>query len=200
MKGIWKMGFWGGFAAVLIVAVVLFVYFREKLRKFSRMAFGTNSILKGLKQNELLEQTTPKSLSGCDSLLLPQIRKDFPDFNADLAKTYAKQALAKHLKGKNELKIHNIVFYRYNRYNNEKVIIMQAAVQFRENGKLCQKRYNLNYTYMLGVGEDYTRDAANCPNCGAPASRTGVQVCEYCGSRISDVLANTWEFTEIYEK
>ena len=149
--------------------------------------------------NQILEETTPKSLSGCDSLLIPQIRRDFPDFNVDLAKTYAKAALEKKLRVKQNVKVHNVVLHRYNRYNNEKVIIMQAAAEFTENEKLSQHRYNLNYTYMLGVDGDYTRDAANCPNCGAVASRTGQQVCEYCGSRIADVLANTWEFSEIYE-
>ena len=61
-----------------------------------------------------------------------------------------------------------------------------------------QKRYSLNYTYLL-VGNGYA-DGANCPNCGAAASVTGSQVCEYCGSRVAEVLKNTWKFTDIVEK
>ena len=38
-------------------------------------------------------QATPKSLSGCDSLVMPKILKDFPDFDPSLAKTYVKEYL-----------------------------------------------------------------------------------------------------------
>ena len=70
---------------------------------------------------------------------------------------------------------------------------------FRENGKLLQKRYNLHYSFLL-PSESGETIAANCPNCGGAITSTHQKVCAYCGSRLANVMKNTWEFTEVYEK
>lgn len=183
-----------------VVAVGGYVYFRmrEKVREFSRQAFGTPDLLAGLKNAETEAEITPRSLSGCDSILLPQILADFPDFDPTLAKTYARDALRKHLSDKAEVKIHNVVFARYHRAATQKTIVMQAAAQYRESGRLQQKRYELNYAYVLqGQGGDATA-AANCPNCGG-AIGFGQKECPYCGSRLAIILEGAWDFTEIRE-
>lgn len=61
-----------GYAAYRIV--------REKLRRLSRMAFGTDSITEGLEQQAKELAVTPKSVSAMTRIFLPQIQRDFPDF------------------------------------------------------------------------------------------------------------------------
>lgn len=183
-----------------VVAVGGYVWFRvrKKVRDFSRMAFGTTDLIAGLKSVETETETTPRSLNGCDSILLPQILEDFPDFDPALAKTYARDALRAHLADKHELYIHNVVFARYERSNVVKTIVMQAALQYRENGRMQQKRYNLNYAYTVqGEGGDHTA-AANCPNCGGVIA-FGQTHCTYCGSLLVGVMKGAWEVTEIRE-
>lgn len=195
MKGL--LFFLGGLsaAAIFIIAVVLAV--RKAIRRFSRQYFGTADF-SGLLRGISVDEEKPKSLSGMDTVYLPQILKDFPDFNPTLAETYVKEQLRSACAGKPDFRIHNIVIHSYERTQAENAIIYQAALEYRESGKLQQKRYCLRYAYLLP--QDGKTAAANCPNCGAPLSEFRQRVCEYCGSRLVNIMGNTWRFTEVFEK
>lgn len=195
----------GGFLAVLLIGFIVYYTVKRKLKRTIRTKLHSigvtdamaREVVDAIKQGEVTENTTPCSLSGMDSILIPKIKNDFPDFNVDSAKQYAREYIESVVENKNDFKIHNIVFHSYNRYKNEKVIVMQAAFQHRINNELRQKRMTLKYSYLLTGGENDTKhDAANCPNCGAAFSSSGSQVCEYCGSYVAQILKTTWEFTE----
>lgn len=70
----------------------VFLILRSKLRRFSRRVFGKADLLKALAEVDSVGQDTPRSLNGCDTLLLPQILRDFPDFDAGLVKACARVA------------------------------------------------------------------------------------------------------------
>ena len=193
------MAFWvflGSFLAVVLVIAGGAVYIRKRFRSFSRRIFGRTDILNALKEIDTSHLDTPRSLNGCDSLLLPQILKDFPDFDVTLTKTYARDELRKRFNQKPDFKIHNVVISRYLRSEAQRTIIFQAAVCFRVDGEMSQKRYDLHYTHLLSAVSDSV--AANCPNCGG-ALGYGVINCPFCGSRVANVLGNTWKFTEVRE-
>ncbi len=183
-------------ASIIFITAVLIVIIM--IRRFSMRAFGTPRLSEAIEQQETLEETTPKSLSGMDSVFLPKILADFPDFNPDIAKTNVKNKLLEVLKGKQEIKIHGVVINNYIKTSVERVIYYQAALQYRENGRLTQRRYCLHYAFLLDTDSGDTI-AANCPNCGGAVNNTNQKVCEFCGSRLVNVLSNTWEFTEVYE-
>lgn len=138
---------------------------------------------------------TPRSLNGCDSILLPQILKDFPDFDVTLAKTYVRDYLKAQLDAHSDLTIHNVVIARYFPSAAHKTIVFQTALCWVESGKKVQKRFELNYTYMV-TGDSEV--AANCPNCGGALGYSNT-VCPYCDSRVVNALGNTWKFTELKE-
>lgn len=54
---------------------------KNKLAKFSRSVFGTDSIVDGINRQADLVAETPKSVSGMTRLMEPQIVRDFPDFS-----------------------------------------------------------------------------------------------------------------------
>lgn len=186
----------GGFLAMGLGITVLVFYIRKKIRSFSRRIFGTTDIVGALKDIDTTTMDTPRSLNGCDSILLPQILRDFPDLDIDLAKTYARDHLRKHEQGKSGFKIHNVVIAKYLRSAVQKCIVFQAAACYRENSRTIQKRYDLYYTYILPQSGDAV--AANCPNCDGVLG-FGDTTCPFCGSRVANVLGNTWEFTEVRE-
>lgn len=190
--------FFGGLLAVGVAVYCVVGMVRRRLRRFSRHLFGTAE-LAGALGGLAREPERPKSLSGADAIYLPQILKDFPDFNPTLAETYVKERLEQELGGKAELLIHNIVISGYQRAQVEKTIIYQAALQYWEGGRLLQKRYVLHYACLL-AGEGGRTVAANCPNCGAPVPSLQQTVCEYCGSRLANVLKTIWKFTEVFEE
>ncbi len=193
------MGAWafiGGFAAVIIAVAVIVAVVRHKIRGFSRRVFGNPDLLQALESVDSVADQSPRSLNGCDNLLMPKILKDFPDFDVSLAKNYVRDTLREKYGNLPDFTVYNIVIARYLPSSVQKTIVFQAAASYRENGELRQKRYDLHYTYLL-TGSNETV-AANCPNCGA-ALGYGVTVCPYCGSRIANVLSNTWKFTQILE-
>lgn len=193
MNGTWA--FLGGFAAVAAGIAILVLLVRNKLHRLSRQLFGTTQVLSALSEVQN-QEAPPRSLNGCDCLVIPRILEDFPDFDPTLAKTYVREYLEKQLSSMHELQIHNIVFTRYLPSASQKTIVFQAAVSNRENGKTIQRRYDLHYTYLIATGDESV--AANCPNCGGTLGY-GDTVCPYCGSRVVNVMGNTWEFTELRE-
>lgn len=195
MKGL--LFFLGGLSATAIFIAAAVLAFRKATRRFSRRYFGTVDF-SGLLREISVNEEKPKSLSGMDSVYLPQILKDFPDFNPTLAETYVKEQLRNTCAQKQDFRIHNVVIHSYERTQAEKTIVYQAALEYREAGRLQQKRFCLRYAYLLP--QDGKTAAANCPNCGAPLSEFSQRVCEYCGSRLVNIMGNTWRFTEVFEK
>lgn len=193
------MGLWvflGSFLAVGVAITAVVFYIRKKIRSFSRKIFGTTDIIGALKDVDTAHLETPRSLNGCDTLLIPQILKDFPDFDVHLAKTYARDELHKRFGRQKDFKVHNVVIAQYLRSSTQRTIVFQAATYHREKDKPVQMRYDLHYTHLLSAATEGV--AANCPNCGG-ALGFGIVTCPYCGSRVANVLGNTWKFTEILE-
>lgn len=90
-------------ALVLLLGLVGIVYYayrtiRAKVRRFSRMAFGTDSLSEGFEQMESEYATTPKSVSAATGLYLPRVTKDFPDFHYDEMKERAENVLVSYLR------------------------------------------------------------------------------------------------------
>ena len=95
------------YAAIIVPIAVLVVVFgalglavfavRRKAREVSQMAFGTDSLIEGFKKMETALENTPKSVSSATSLLLPQIYRDFPEFNYNDMKVRAENVLKSYL-------------------------------------------------------------------------------------------------------
>lgn len=80
-------------AAILIIILIIFLYLRSKMRKFSREAFGTDDFLKGAKEIQKNIAETPRSIHSMTDIYLPQIHRDFPEFDYDLFKGRAESVL-----------------------------------------------------------------------------------------------------------
>ena len=184
-------GILGGFLGVVLIGWVLYRSAAGWVRHISHTTL--TSVMEEL---DTMEDQNPRSLNGCDALLLPQILKDFPDFDAIQMKAFAKAALEKRYGSLPGFTVHNIVIARYLPSGIRKTIVLQAAASYEEIGRKQQKRYTLHYEYKLETAD--ISIAANCPNCGG-ALGYGVTVCPYCDSRVANVMGNTWAFTEITE-
>lgn len=89
---------------VLILVIIIAVYIavrkiREKIRKFSQMAWGTDSLSDGVEAMRREYASTPKSVSAMTGLYLPKITKDFPEFKYDEMKQRAENVLTHYLMG-----------------------------------------------------------------------------------------------------
>lgn len=149
-------------------------------------------------QLDMETEERPKSLSGGDSLFLPQILKDFPDFNLTAAKETVRAYLAEKFADREGFAIHNVIISDYRRAAVEKTVVFQCAYEYLEEGRKRQFRCCVHYSYRVTGEAGSTYAAPNCPNCGAPIT-SSVRDCPYCGARLF-MSAAAWEITDCYEK
>lgn len=75
---------------------------RDKVRMFTRMTFGSDTIKGSFENMDRETEITPKSVSAATSLYLPQILRDFPEFHYDEMKNRAENVLMGFLSGIDE--------------------------------------------------------------------------------------------------
>ena len=81
-------------AAISVAAVAVgVVVIKHKLRDVSRSLFGTNSFIDGINKQKEEMSETPRSLHAMTSVYLPQIMRDFPQFDYELYRNKAKSLL-----------------------------------------------------------------------------------------------------------
>lgn len=72
---------------LIVVGVILVsiatgvIIIRQKIRKFSKTVFGTESIAEGLRNQQTENSNIPKSVASMTKIYLPQIQRDFPEFS-----------------------------------------------------------------------------------------------------------------------
>lgn len=81
---------------------------RGKIRRFSKTAFGTDSLAEGIKLQRDILAENPKSVSSMTKLFLPQISEDFPELNCSRLKTRAENALLSAFAALNDGKVREI--------------------------------------------------------------------------------------------
>lgn len=89
-----KLIFYLVFTAVLVGIVFGAVFFlRRKKRELSQKLFGTDSLLDGINKEKQKMSETPRSLHAMTSVYIPQITRDFPEFDYEAYKNKAKSLL-----------------------------------------------------------------------------------------------------------
>ena len=79
---------------IIIAAVVAVLIVRNKIRNFSRQMFGTDSLVEGYKNRTHEYNETSRSLHAMTDIYLPQVLRDFPEFEYEAYKNKAEKVLA----------------------------------------------------------------------------------------------------------
>ena len=167
------------------------------------------------------EPEKPRSLSSLESVVLPKILKDFPDFNSKVfaervrrdARTYYESGvqgkmlytddatenfmenfedrLPDDVKG--GIEIHRVTIAAYDNATRKKLLTCQASVGFIDKTDIPRER-RLILVYVAGYADDPESPVIgfNCPNCGAPLPAVGARVCVYCGTAFSAPVSLGW--------
>lgn len=174
------------------------------------------------------EPEKPRSLSSLESVVLPKILKDFPDFNARIfaervrrdAKTYYesgvkgkvlymddatetfKSAFEDRLPTdvKDGITVRRVTIAAYDGSARQKILTCQAAVGFNDTTDTPRER-RLILVYIAGYADDPDSPIVgfNCPNCGAPLPAAGTRVCVYCGTAFSAPVRLGWMLSDAAE-
>lgn len=176
------------FKVVLIATAVLLMgllvaQIRRRTRRFLNSAEVCllRELVRSAQAGELQQEDQPKSLSGMTSIYLPQILRDFPEFNWEeqQAAEYWPQAENGHVCG--------------GVYRKQEP---QKMTQVYKKQTVCAAE--LLYVYDPGLSG--AAASVICPNCGAPVEKLGAKQCRYCGSvlHVSGIMA--WTVQNVRER
>ena len=221
------------FKVVLIATAVLLMgllvaQIRRRTRRFLNSAEVCllRELVRSAQAGELQQEDQPKSLSGMTSIYLPQILRDFPEFNWEeqQAAVEAKVQLfleALNVEAAGAVRIHRTVISWYQKYGGTASILCETAAEYwsqAENGHVCGGVYRkqepqkmtqvhkkqtvcaAELLYVYDPGLSGAAASVICPNCGAPVEKLGAKQCRYCGSvlHVSGIMA--WTVQNVRER
>ena len=133
----------------------------------------------------------PKSLSNMEKMLLPQVRRDLPDFDPEAMKETVRNHLLGLYGEKENFRIPALALRDYQKQPHKKLLSYEAALCWKEKKEL-QKR-----AFISVVGEDAPPLSA-CPDCGAAVSPED-HCCSGCGKKLKKEDAVRWTVTSVKE-
>ena len=224
------MTWWGILIIVLGAAgglIALYYLGRRLVSFFGGFARG---FLNELSSSSLsgTEPEKPRSLSSLESVLLPRVRRDFPEYNAELvAERVRRDAAAYYQSGingapcftdgavtsflqsfaaalpsdvKGEIKVHRVALYGYDASGQDRMLTYQASVEYADTADAVrQKRLVLKYIAAFSADPASDVKTCNCPNCGAPVPVIGSKNCRYCGAALKTPAGLGWMLLDARE-
>lgn len=221
---------------LLLLVVLLVLYSVQGLRRSLRgLRYRTGSmigrlgwLLEAIRLHDVQINATPKTLSVKESLYLDAIRRDFPELNLDLAKSYMNEIVSAYLhcletgdskpleegctenfvmqarsscngRAYRNIRVHRTVINDYKKSGTEARILFQTACQYTLQNKVCQTRFETNYMYYLKETRHHVSALLRCSYCGAPLEGVGEKKCRYCGNGVVDTMKKVWKFSDIRE-
>lgn len=204
---------WIVIAGIIGLAVYgLYRRAKRRVEHFARSAFGVSSLEKGLKAQAERLQETPKSVMAMTKVYLPQIIRDFPDFDWAQFQTEAENRIRGYLEksGRYDIRIHQTEIAGYVKQDGICTVKIQSSAGYvkdapeRQDGKeKVQSRFYAELAYIQDAKKVKSGAAGislTCPQCGAPVTKLGGKFCEYCGSGIVPVNIRVWTFQKVYEE
>ena len=82
---------------LLILIILALLFIKISIGNFLQNIFGTRSIKEAIDMSEMDENNTPKSIASMESLVLPTIKKDFPDLNIKEIKSMSDNTILDYL-------------------------------------------------------------------------------------------------------
>ena len=200
---------------LVLAGIIYYAYcrIREKLRDTSRMLFGTDSMIEGMKQREAEVEMTPKSVSSATNLYMPSIMRDFPEFHYDEMKSRAENVLTSYLQsitrqnpallseGTKELK--EQLRLRLEMLQNQSQRESFENIHIHRTEIHQYRKQNVELVYIqdqdMVENQEDAGLALNCPNCGAPLPGLGAKKCIYCDTPIVEYNLRIWNFSRVEE-
>ncbi len=174
------------------------------------------------------EPDKPRSLSSLESVLLPQVLRDFPEYNSAViaervkrdAKTYYESGIANEVlfsdgtsnsfrqsfsaalpaNVKKDVRVHRVALCGYDTRAQDRILTYQAAVQYIDTtDEVRQRRLVLQYLAAFTDDPACEIKTFNCPNCGAPLPIIGSKTCRYCGTALKTPTGLGWVLIDAHE-
>ena len=221
---------WWMILILVLIGIALLGGGIRAVRRFRQTFSAVPELLQSLSSlsSSGQEPEAPRSLSSLESVLLPRVLQDFPEYNriisAERVKNDAKlyyesgisgevlfsegasvqfrqsfsAALPAHVK--KDVIVHRVALYGYDIRSMDRILTYQAAVQYLDTtDEIRQKRLVLKYMAAFTDNPSEEIKTFNCPNCGAPLPIIGIKKCQYCGAALKTPAGLGWVLVEAFE-
>ncbi len=211
-------------AVLLLILFILYLIRRARKSAAGQMLRELNSALKTSRVTEEEIAATPRSLSGMDSVYLPKIMRDFPEFSWDEWRTKIEEAVLSRIRDRNG-RVYQTVISRYTKDGGVcRIVAETSASYYPEKDEAPENLRGVGQIHVIRDGKKeqsllkrqavfetdliYVQNAEkiqgkaiglNCPNCGAPLTRLGDKHCPYCGTSVVPVNLKVWRIGDIRE-
>ena len=192
--------------AIAIVGVVSYGVYSIK-KSIQRKLSKVSRLIDTIKAADDEQMYTPKTLSGTESIHLSQLRKDFPDFNPTLAKTYVRSFVTEYFTAMREKRTDLTCFedtcsrqfiemmmaefaapaYTYSQVKIHKIVISD----YRKNVDEANVSFQLALQYVSSKNnrlsqEKYTVTYSYFLETGAQGEMASV-ICQHCGAPVNSL-------------
>ena len=123
-------------------------------------------------------------------MVLPQILKDFPDFNLENAKIQAESRIKARYGSCTDFRILQLVLKGYRKDSRKKTVVFEASLSWQEK-KAAYRRVEV-------LMETEASSGRLCTSCGEPL-QPGDRHCRSCGAAAPSSSVH-WDFTKIKEQ
>ena len=220
-----------GIGTILLIILIgggVLVALRYVIRAALKVGNLASTVSSIIKKADLEVETTPKSLSSAEPLLMDRIKRDFPEYNPELirqrvmkdAKTFYESAqagkclyadgISDQLRERlpsylppdvaGSIQVYKVALAAYDDASEDRVLTFQAAASFKDGaGTVRQRRLILKYLAAWSTDTVTGVKRTNCPNCGAPVPTVGSKVCKYCGTALKVWAGTQWLLTDVKE-
>lgn len=200
------------FILILIVIIIGLIYaayynISTKVKRVSKEFLGTEDVVKGLKQIEEESKSTPLSVSGGNSLYLPRIQGDFPDYHRETMEEKIKQFMIiyfnclekKSLSYLNNIEVTESIREEINsqisdlkdnneqlKYNNIKVHAI-SVVSYTKTKELSTVRYQISLEYLGNNGKVQVKYEVDLTYLFEDLDKDSFSLrCNHCGGSLNE--------------
>ncbi len=149
-----------------------------------------------------------------NSLEEKQVKNELPLLKEQLREIINDYKISKINVKFDDVVFHNFALKKYYKKDGVATIQVQTSLEYyfkkEKDNKIVenysnykkQTRYTVDFIYVYDITQvkDYTRVlGVHCPNCGAPLTKLGDKICDYCHSGVEDLNLKNWMMSAYHE-
>lgn len=169
---------------------------------------------KTFNESELYNKTETGLRMIFNSLEEKKVCNDLPLLKEQLRETINDYKSSKINVHYDDILFHNFALKKYYKKDGVATIQVQTSLEYfykkEKANKIIdnysnykkQTRYTVDFIYVYDVTQvkDYTRVlGVHCPNCGAPLTKLGDKICDYCHTGVEDLNLKNWQMSSYRE-
>ena len=153
------------------------------------------SILSVIRHSDHASDLHPKALANMESMVLPQVLREFPDFDPGKARQDVREFLLKNCGNRPGFQVHEVVLNDYRKQVKKRELVFEASVSWQRKKTVLGR---MDVFMECSLPDPERVSAVSCPNCGGEIKSSDVY-CSFCGSKLAEKPEPQWAVYKVRE-